>query len=116
MVYLLPLLFLPTFITNSLSIAIVPAISDAEAVNNRSETIKRMQQTIRITLASGAIDTVTLTKYTTPILTYIYGSSNVSQFLTLIAPFFILLYIQTTMQASLQALDLAQLAMWNSFI
>lgn len=114
--YVLPLLFLPTFITNSLSIAIVPAISDAEAVNNRSETIKRIQQTIRISLASGAIATVTLTKYATPILTYIYGSSNGSPFLTLMAPFFILLYIQTPMQASLQALDLAQLAMWNSFI
>src|SRR5690625_5319164 len=103
MVYLLPLLFLPTFITNSLSIAIVPAISDAEAVNNRSETIKRIQQTIRISLASGAIATVTLTKYATPILTYIYGSSNGSPFLNLMAPFFFLLYFHILMQDILQS-------------
>src|SRR5690625_7155373 len=35
--YALPLLFLPTFITNSLSIALIPAISEADAKNLRSE-------------------------------------------------------------------------------
>src|SRR5699024_793722 len=36
--------------------------------------------------------------------------------LILMAPFFILLYIQSPLQATLQALDLAKPAMWNSLI
>lgn len=114
--YVMPLLFLPTFITNSLSIAIVPAISEAEAKTDREQTIIRIQQAIRISLASGALATIVLYHFAEPLLQYMYGNSKASHYLTLMAPFFILLYIQTPLQASLQALDLAREAMWNSFL
>lgn len=114
--YVLPLLFLPTFITNSLSIALVPSISEADARQNKLLIHYRVHQSIRISFASGAIATVVLTLFASPILTYMYGTANASHFLVLMAPFFILLYIQSPLQAALQALDLARPAMWNSLI
>lgn len=114
--YVMPLLFLPTFITNSLSIVIVPSISETEAKGCRKKTHLRIQQAIRISLVSGALATIVLSLFPGPILTYMYGTDQASPFLSLMAPFFILLYIQTPLQASLQALDLAQAAMWNSLI
>src|SRR5699024_11316771 len=51
-----------------------------------------------------------------PILTYMYDSSNASRYIILMAPFFLLLYIQAPLQAALFALDYAKQAMWNSFI
>ncbi|MFC0299855.1 stage V sporulation protein B [Virgibacillus soli] len=114
--YVLPLLFLPTFITQSLSVALVPSISEAEAVANKSLIHYRIHQAIRISFASGAIATVVLSLFSEQILTYMYGTANASQFLILMAPFFILLYIQSPLQATLQALDLAKPAMWNSLI
>ncbi|MFD1362947.1 stage V sporulation protein B [Lentibacillus salinarum] len=114
--YVLPLLFLPTFITNSLSIALVPSISAADARQNKHMIDYRIHQSIRISFASGAIATVVLTLFAEPILTYMYGTANASHFLVLMAPFFILLYIQSPLQAALQALDLARPAMWNSLI
>lgn len=114
--YVMPLLFLPTFITNSLSIAIVPSISEFEARKNRAMTKSRIQQTIRISLVSGALATIILSLFSSPILTIIYGTDQAAPLLALMAPFFILLYIQTPLQASLQALDLARPAMWNSLI
>lgn len=114
--YVLPLLFLPTFITQSLSIALVPSISEAEATKNKKLIHYRIHQSIRISFASGAIATIVLSLFAVPILTYMYGTGNASRFLILMAPFFILLYIQAPLQAALQALDLAKPAMWNSLI
>ncbi|RKQ37891.1 stage V sporulation protein B [Oceanobacillus halophilus] len=114
--YVLPLLYLPTFITHSLAIALVPNISEAEAKNNRKLIHYRIHQSIRISFASGAIATIILTLFSVPILTYMYGTGNASQIIMLMAPFYILLYIQSPLQAALQALDLARPAMWNSLI
>ncbi|MFD2046195.1 stage V sporulation protein B [Ornithinibacillus salinisoli] len=114
--YVLPLLFLPTFITHSLSIALVPSISEAEANLNRKIIHYRIHQSIRISFASGAIATIVLTLFSDPILTFMYGSANASKYLVLMAPLFILLYIQAPLQATLQALDFARPAMWNSLI
>src|SRR5699024_11917804 len=50
------------------------------------------------------------------ILTYMYDTASASKFLILMSPFYLLLYIQSPLQATLQALDLAKPAMWNSFI
>lgn len=114
--YVMPLLFLPTFITQSLSVALVPSISEAEANQHRELIHYRIHQSIRISFASGAIATIVLSLFAGPILTYMYGTDNASRFLVLMAPFFILLYIQSPLQAALQALDLAKPAMWNSLI
>ncbi len=114
--YVLPLLFLPTFITNSLSIALVPSISEADAHKNNSLIHYRIHQAIRISFASGGLATVVLTLFAEPILTFMYGTANASNFLVLMAPFFLLLYIQSPLQAALQAMDLAKPAMWNSLI
>lgn len=114
--FVLPLLFLPSFITQSLSIALVPSIAEAEATLNNKLIHYRIHQAIRISFASGAIATIVLSLFSIPILTYMYGTANASKFLILMAPFFILLYIQAPLQAALQALDLARAAMWNSLI
>lgn len=114
--YAMPLLFLPTFITQSLSVALVPAISEAEAKQNKELIHYRIHQAIRISFASGALATIVLSLFSVPILTFMYGSSGASKFIVLMAPFFILLYIQSPLQAALQALDFAKAAMWNSLI
>lgn len=114
--YAIPLLFLPTFITHSLAIALIPNISEAEAKKQYQLIDYRIRQAIRISFASGAIATVVLTMFAKPILNFMYGTSSASPFLTLMAPFFILLYIQFPLNAALQALDHAKPAMWNNLI
>lgn len=112
--YVMPLLLLPTFITNSLAVALVPSISEADAKSNHALIHYRIHQAIRISFASGAIATIILSLYAKEILTIMYGTDHASPFIILMAPFFILLYIQSPLQATLQALDLAKPAMWNS--
>ncbi len=114
--YVIPLLFLPTFITHSLSIALLPSIAEADARKNNDFILYRIHQAIRISFASGAIATIVLSLFASPILLYMYGSANASDLLMFMAPFYLLLYIQAPLQSALQALDLAQAAMWNSLI
>src|SRR5699024_10194216 len=106
----------PSFITNSLSIALVPAISEAEAKDSMEHVHYRITQAVRISFASGALATIILSLFSIPILTYMYDSSNAIRYIILVARFFLLLYIQAAMQAALFALDYAKQAMWNSFI
>src|SRR5699024_2216408 len=114
--YVMPLLFLPTFITNSLSIALLPSISAADAGGDRRFVHYRIHQAIRISFASGALATVVLTFFSIPILTHMYGTSNASQYIVIMAPCFLFLYIQAPLQATLFAMDLAKYAMRNSLI
>ena len=113
--YAMPLLYLPTFITNSLSIALLPSISAADASGNRNLVFYRIHQAIRISFASGALATIILTFFSIPILTQMYGTSNASKYIVIMAPCFLFLYIQAPLQAALFALDLAKYAMHNSF-
>ena len=110
----MPLLFLPTFITHSLAVALVPSIAEAEAKKNIALIHYRIHQSIRISFASGGISTVVLSIFAVQLLTYMYGTGDASHYLVLMAPFFLLHYIQSPLQAALQALDLAKPAMWNS--
>ena len=114
--YAMPLLFLPTFITNSLSIALLPSISALDAQGNKTFVYTRIRQAVRISFASGALATVILTLFAIPILNFMYGTSNASQFIVILAPCLLFLYIQSPLQATLFALDLAKYAMRNSLI
>src|SRR5699024_11151954 len=78
--YVMPLLFLTTFITQSLAVALVPNISEADANRNKQLIHYRIHQSIRISFASGAIATVILTLFSVPILTYMYGTECKSFF------------------------------------
>lgn len=114
--YVLPLLFLPTFLTHALSISLVPSISEASAKGYVQTIQYRILQSIRLSLASGGVITIVFMIFPVVILTSVYGTGSGSFMLQFMAPFFLLHYIQTPLQASLQALDLARPAMWNTLI
>lgn len=114
--YALPLLMLPSFITHSLSTALVPAISEANASKNFKLVEHRLQQALKFALLTGGLAVVVLYVYADSLMTLMYGSPKGSEFIKLIAPFFIFYYYQGPLQAILQALDLARAAMINSLI
>ncbi len=114
--YALPLLMLPSFVTASLATSLIPSISEARSVGDTNLIERRLQQSIRITLITGALAVVVLFVLAEPILQMMYGSDNAAVFIKFLAPFFILFYFQTPLQSMLQALDLAKAAMVNSLI
>ncbi|MCM3122545.1 MULTISPECIES: stage V sporulation protein B [unclassified Mesobacillus] len=114
--FAMPLLLLPSFITYSLSTSLVPAISEANSKKNMKVIEHLLQQSLRFSLLTGGLAIVVLYVLAEPLMTLMYGSSNGSQFIKLMAPFFLFYYFQGPLQAALQALDLARAAMINSLI
>jgi stage V sporulation protein B len=114
--FAMPLLLLPSFITYSLSTSLVPAISEANSKKNVKVIEHLLQQSLRFSLLTGGLAVVVLYVLAEPLMTLMYGTSNGSQFITLMAPFFLFYYFQGPLQAALQALDLARAAMINSLI
>ncbi|MBT2702269.1 stage V sporulation protein B [Chryseobacterium sp. ISL-80] len=114
--FAMPLLLLPSFITYSLSTSLVPAISEANSKKNMKVIEHLLQQSLRFSLLTGGLAIVVLYVLAEPLMTLMYGTSNGSHFIKLMAPFFLFYYFQGPLQAALQALDLARAAMINSLI
>lgn len=114
--FAMPLLMLPSFVTLSLSTALVPAISEANSKNNNRLIEYRLQQALRFCLLSGGLAVVIIYVLSDELMRVMYNSSSGTQFIKLMAPFFLFHYFQGPLQATLQALNLARAAMINSLI
>ncbi|WNB93295.1 stage V sporulation protein B [Bacillus sp. NEB1478] len=114
--YVIPLLFLPTFITYSLSVSLVPAISEANAQKKYHLIEHRLNQALKLSMLSGGIAAVITFVFAVPIMDLMYDSPATASYVKIMTPFFFFLYFQGPLQAVLQALDLAKAAMINSLI
>jgi stage V sporulation protein B len=114
--YAFPLLFLPSFITNSLSTALIPAISEAKAMDNNRLMVRRIDQAIRIGLLIGAPSTVVLYFWAEPLTALLYKAPEAAPLLMMLAPIFLLHYFEHPLHAILIGLGKAGTAMWNSVV
>lgn len=114
--YVIPLLLLPTFITYSLSVSLVPAISEAAHQRNYGIIHHRLSQALRLALVAGGGSVFIMYVFAEPIMELVYDAPTVATYLKIMAPFSLFLYFQSPLQATLQALGLAKAAMINSFI
>jgi len=111
--YAFPLLFLPSFFTQSLSTALIPAISEASVDNNSQIMHSRMDMAMRSALIAGLPCTILLYLWAEPLTTLIYHAPEAGVLLKLLAPLFFLNYFQAPLQAILLGLGKAPTVMWN---
>lgn len=114
--FVLPLLLLPSFITVSLSTALVPAISEAKAKKQMVTVEHRIQQALRISLVTGGLFSIILLTHGTYLLQALYHSTSGNHMLHFMAILFVFYYYQGPLHAVLQAYDAAGAAMINSLI
>lgn len=112
--FVIPLIMLPTFITYSLSVSLVPAISEAHAQKRFHLIHHRLNQALRLAFISGGISAVILYIFAIPIMELMYNAKEAAVFVKVMAPFSIFLYFQGPLQSTLQALNMAKAAMMNS--
>lgn len=108
-----PLLFMPSFITQSLSTALIPAIGEAAANKNNLLMHERMDQALGLGLLIGAPATVILYEWATPLTTLVYGAPEAGLLLKVLAPMFFLHYFDAPLHAILLGLGRAQATLWN---
>ncbi|WP_047151234.1 stage V sporulation protein B [Aneurinibacillus tyrosinisolvens] len=112
----IPLLVFPTFITYSLSVSLVPAVAEAAAQKNDRLVYRRIYQSLRLALVFGAPCSALLYVFAEPLSLMLYHDDKVGHFLKILAPYSIFLYFQAPLQAALQGLNHANIAMRNTII
>lgn len=113
---ILPLILLPTALTYSLSVSLVPSLSEAAAQNEQATIHKRLHQTIKITLVAGLPVTMLMFIFAIPICEILYAHGEYGDYLKLLAPIGIFIYLQGPLQATLQALSKPGIALFNTLI
>lgn len=111
--YAIPLLFLPSFFTQSLSTALIPAISEASVDNDSRLMHSRMDMAMRTALIAGLPCTILLYLWAEPLTTVIYHAPEAGVLLKLLAPLFFLHYFEAPLRAILLGLGRASTVMWN---
>lgn len=112
----MPILFLPGALTYSLSVSLVPSLSEAAARNDMTTIHKRLHQSLRLALVTGAPFAVIMFVLADPLCYYFYKDSEVGAMLKMMAPIALFLYLQAPLTATLQALDKPGTALLNTFV
>ena len=114
--YVYPLLLIPSFFTSAISTALLPVISNNYAKKNYQYARHKLKQAILISLSLGIFFTIIFITNSKPLLKLIFNTSLGNNYLKIIAPFFLLHYIQGPLTAFLQAIGKANIAMSGTLI
>lgn len=113
---ILPVLFLPSVLTYSLSASLIPSLSEAAARNDMVTIHKRLHQSLRLALVTGAPFAVLMYVLADPICYYLYNQSEISTMLKMLAPIALFIYMKAPLEAALQALNRPGIALRNTLI
>lgn len=114
--YVLPLLFIPSFFMHAISTALIPVISKNYANNNIKYTRIKLKQAIIFSLIIGITVTLIIISNSKFLLNLIYNTNHGSKYLTFMAPFFLIYYIQVPLTTTLQAIGKAKESMISTLI
>jgi stage V sporulation protein B len=107
---------IPSFFTQAISSALIPVISKSY-VNKHINYVKdKIKQAELISLSIGLLVTILIMINPSFILKFVYNTNHGSDYLKMIAPFFLLYYVQVPLTAALQAMNKAKEAMYSTII
>ena len=114
--FAIPLLFMPSFISQAVTNAIIPAISKAYKNRDLSTIHKRLSTSFRIAFFTSGFYLILVMIFPYEIMNLLYNSITGAEFLKASAPVFVLIYLQAPLVATLQAIGEAKFAMGASMV
>jgi stage V sporulation protein B len=112
----IPILMLPSALTFSLSVSLVPSLSEAAARKDMKTIHQRLHQSLRLALITGAPCAVLMYVLAEPLCMYMYNQPDIAVMLKMMAPVALFIYVQAPLQATLQALNKPGSALINTLI
>lgn len=109
--YVYPLLLLPSFFTMAISNALLPVVSNSYSHHNYSYTKYKIKQAITLSLMIGIPCTLLFMTIPKFFLNLIYNTNEGLEYTKIIAPIFLIYYIQGPLTTSMQAMGKAKEAM-----
>jgi len=114
--YVYPLLLIPSFFTMAISTSLLPVVSNSYSRGNYMYTKKKLSQALIISLGVGIFFTIIFMLIPDILLKFIYNTSLGSEYIKIVAPFFLLHYIQGPLTSYLQAVDKSTEAMMGTLV
>ena len=114
--YVYPLLLLPSFFTMAISNALLPIVSNSYSNNNYTYTKYKIKQAITLSLIIGIPCTLLFMTIPEFFLKFIYNTKEGVEYIKIIAPIFLIYYIQGPLTSSMQAMGKAKEAMLGTLI
>ena len=114
--FVLPLLLMPTFLTGALSSALIPDIAKKYARGDIWAIKRRIRQVVKLSLLIGIIISFILYINPSYFLYLLFKVNKGSKYLSILIPFFIILYIQYPLESILQGINKSKDIMKNNII
>lgn len=103
--YVIPLLSMPTFFSVSIASALLPNITKAYYKKNYKEFKNKLLKLLFLSIVIGIICLGTILLFPSKILQIVYGINFGINYIYVIGPFFLILYIQPTLSVTIQAMN-----------
>lgn len=114
--FIMPLLLMPSFFTLAISNALIPTVSYAFTNNQKVYAKNKINQALFFSLLIGVPVTIIFMLFPEFLLKFIYNTTSGITYLRIMAPIFILYYIQIPLTSSLQAIGKAKEAMNGTLV
>ncbi len=109
--YVFPLLLIPSFFTMAISTSLLPVVSNGLAKGKIAYTKKKLRQAITISLFVGIFFTIFFMTIPDILLKFIYNTTQGVNYIRIVAPLFLMHYIQGPLTSYMQAAEMAKTAM-----
>ena len=109
--YSLALLTMPGFFIAAISTSLLPEISKFHGERNSSMVKRRIKQSILFALLIGTFFSFIIFTFRDKLLFTLYNTTNGSDYIKILAPFFVLFYLEGVLTSALQALGHAKITM-----
>ena len=109
--YSLALLTMPGFFIAAISTSLLPEISKFHGENNTKMIKRRIHQSIIFALLIGIFFSFIIFTFRDTLLFSLYNTTSGSNYIKILAPFFVLFYLEGVLTSSLQALGYAKVTM-----
>lgn len=103
--YIIPILSMPSFFSISIASALLPNITKAYSNKRYKEFNKKLLKLMLLSMMVGAACLAIILIFPEAILELVYNVNYGINYIYLIGPFFLILYMQPTLSVALQAMD-----------
>ena len=114
--YTISLLAMPSFFISAISSSLLPEISRFYYHKNLNMVKKRLRQAVILSFIVGSIFSGFIYLFRVPLLQTLYNTTKGTQYIEILAPFFVLFYLEGPLQSVLQAIGKAKTTMFITMV
>lgn len=114
--YTISLLSMPSFFIAAISSSLLPEISKFYYKKNLIMVKRRLKQAVILSFIVGGIFSAFIYLFREPLLSTLYNTTKSSEYIEILAPFFVLFYLEGPLQSVLQAIGKAKTTMFITMV